>query len=119
MRTNSADSLARRSAILFKGLQAKSIQTTQGKITMKKNEEFAKIINKLNASGLDDVFKRAKKITFSAKGLSYSIKKLLDDVQSLENAIAKNDHVEIGRVLFRIKDLLNYLYVGLGGEKKK
>ena len=53
------------------------------------------------------------------QGLFFSIKKLLEDIDALKNAIDKNDQREIGRVLYRIEKLLNYLYVGLGGEPKK
>ena len=49
----------------------------------------------------------------------HSIKKLIDEFALLKKAIAQNDQREIGRVMFRIDALLNYLYVGLGGEIRK
>ncbi len=46
----------------------------------------------------------------------HSIKKLIDEFALLKKAIQKNNQREIGRVMFRIDELLNYLYVGLGGQ---
>ena len=85
---------------------------------MNKTDNYQKVINKLDEPGLDDVLQHAR-ATVEKQGLFYSIKKLIEEVGELKKAIDKNDQREIGRVIFRIEKLLNYLYVGLGGEPKK
>ena len=46
----------------------------------------------------------------------HSIKKMIDEFALLKKAMDKKDQRQIERVTFRIDELLNYLYVGLGGE---
>ena len=46
----------------------------------------------------------------------HSIKKLIDEFALLKKAMAKKDQRQIERVTLRIDELLNYLYIGLGGK---
>jgi hypothetical protein len=57
--------------------------------------------------------------THKAQGMFFSIKNLIEEFEELKKAIDKQDNFEIGRVMFRIEKLLNYLYIGFGGEAKK
>jgi hypothetical protein len=44
------------------------------------------------------------------------IKELLTLMDDLEKAMSKNDHYEIGRIMFLMRDKLKFLFHGLGGE---
>jgi len=45
-----------------------------------------------------------------------TVKELLALMEDLEKALQKNDHHEIGRVMFEIRSRLILLFRGLGGD---
>ena len=61
---------------------------------------------------MEDIHNQTKK----AMSQYQTVKELLSLMDDLEKALQKNDHHEIGRVIFEIKSRLILLFRGLGGS---
>lgn len=61
---------------------------------------------------MEEIHEQTKK----AMSQYQTIKELLALMDELEKALQKNDHYEIGRVMFEIRSRLILLFRGLGGR---